>query len=90
MRAELDRAVTAYGETSGGTASIYSSAQLLADDKSTYEIVEELFLATLMRFPTAAEKEAFAQYRGREKSRAAAFQDTLWALINTREFILNH
>jgi prepilin-type N-terminal cleavage/methylation domain-containing protein len=32
MRAEIDRAVASYAETGGGTASIYSSAQLLADE----------------------------------------------------------
>jgi len=32
MRAEMDRAVTSWADTSGGTASIYTSAQLLADE----------------------------------------------------------
>jgi hypothetical protein len=32
MRAEMDRAVTSYADSSGGTASIYSTAQLLADE----------------------------------------------------------
>jgi hypothetical protein len=72
------------------TANTGRLAKLLKANPDDRAVLEELFLATLTRLPTAAEKEAFAQYRGREKSRAAAFQDTLWALINTREFILNH
>ena len=32
MRAEMDRAVTSYADSGGGTASIYSTAQLLADE----------------------------------------------------------
>src|SRR5207244_6682033 len=32
MRAEMDRAVTSYADSGGGTASIYSAAQLLADE----------------------------------------------------------
>ena len=32
MRAEMDRAVASYAETSGGTASVYDSAQLLANE----------------------------------------------------------
>ena len=72
------------------TANTGRLAKLLKANPDDGAVLEELFLATLTRFPTAAEKEAFAQYRGRVKSRAAAFQDTLWALINTREFILNH
>ena len=53
-------------------------------------LFDELFLATLSRLPTAAEKAAFVKYKDSESNRAALFQDTLWALINTREFILNH
>jgi hypothetical protein len=79
--------------------------QLLASKKTDDEILEELFLATLTRFPTEPEKQLFAEYRAKKgqeipdtKSKAnanpadrqMAFVDTLWALINTREFILNH
>jgi hypothetical protein len=37
-----------------------------------------------------AEKELFAATRAQQKDRERAFTDALWALINTREFILNH
>ena len=57
---------------------------------SDAKVLEELFLAALGRPPTEAEKEHFAEYRQRKQNRQQAFQDTLWALINTREFILNH
>jgi hypothetical protein len=53
-------------------------------------VFEELVLATLSRPPTEAEQAAFAEYRARESNRQTAFTDSLWALINTREFILNH
>lgn len=65
-------------------------AQLLKDNKSDDEILDELFLATLSRLPKDAEREAFNNHRGDNRNRQAVFQDTLWALINTREFILNH
>jgi hypothetical protein len=63
---------------------------LLKSKKSDDEILDELFLATLTRLPSADEKQAFAEHRKEEKDRAAAFTDTMWALINTREFVLNH
>jgi hypothetical protein len=85
---------------------------LLESDKTDDEILEELFLATLTRFPTAAERKHFADYRAARKAsipvpvetpkkgkappkpaltqRETVFLDTLWALINTREFITNH
>jgi hypothetical protein len=65
-------------------------AGLLKSKKTDQEILDELFLATLTRFPSEDEKQLFATYRASRKDRQTAFTDTLWALINTREFILNH
>jgi Protein of unknown function (DUF1549)/Protein of unknown function (DUF1553) len=58
-----------------------------ADDKAA---LEELFLATLTRKPTADEVEQFLEIRKKKTDRQAAFQAALWALINTTEFIFNH
>jgi Protein of unknown function (DUF1549)/Protein of unknown function (DUF1553) len=63
---------------------------LLKSSKTDEQILEELFLATLTRYPTEADRRQFADYRKTVTARRAAFTDTLWALINTREFILNH
>src|SRR5262249_51970877 len=86
--------------------------QLLKSDKSDEQVLEELFLATLTRPPTDAEKTLFLEYRksaeppkppenapkkgknaptkDKQNARQKAFTDAAWALINTREFILNH
>lgn len=64
--------------------------ELLATSKSDEELVEELFLATLSRFPTAREKEKLTAHIQNKKERRAGVIDVAWALINTREFILNH
>ena len=64
--------------------------QLLKSKMSDDEILEELFLATLSRRPTDADRKFFADYRQTVNDRRTLFTDTLWALINTREFILNH
>jgi hypothetical protein len=65
---------------------------LLGCGRPDAEIVEELFLATLCRAPAGDECQAALDHvRGRsDRDREAAFVDILWALINTREFILNH
>ena len=42
---------------------------LLRTKKTDDEIFEELFLATMCRFPTAREKTAFTDYRAGEKNR---------------------
>ncbi len=64
--------------------------RLLAAGMTDDEVLDELFLATLSRLPDAADRRAFRDHRRRALDRRAALTDTLWALINTREFILNH
>lgn len=64
--------------------------RLLKTSKADNEILDELFLATLTRLPSDSDRKSFAAYRQTETDRRAAFTDTVWALINTREFILNH
>lgn len=64
--------------------------KLLRERMNDDELLEELFVATLGRRPTDDEKGAFAGHVISEPNRAKRFQDALWALINTREFILNH
>ncbi len=54
------------------------------------ELVDELFLATLTRKPKDEEKEFALKHMVEAKNRAEAITEVLWALVNTREFILNH
>ena len=72
-------------EANAGRAVKVAKAKL-SDEKT----VEELFLATLSRFPTEAEREKSLTHLREEKDRVNGVQDLMWALINTREFILNH
>ena len=54
------------------------------------EVVDELFLATLSRLPDAREKQGALERVKAAGDRTKGFTDVLWALINTREFVLNH
>jgi hypothetical protein len=65
-------------------------AKLFAEKKPDSEAIEELFLATLSRLPDERERSAARAHVSGKKERTRAFADVLWALINTREFILNH
>lgn len=66
-------------------------ASLLAKSKQPDDkIVEELFLATLSRKPLEKESAKAVEFLKGATNRTEALQDILWALINTREFILNH
>ncbi len=54
------------------------------------QVVEELYLLALARRPSAAEMSNVQGYLTEEKDRKAAFEDLLWALLNTKEFLFNH
>ncbi|VTT96616.1 Uncharacterized protein OS=Singulisphaera acidiphila (strain ATCC BAA-1392 / DSM 18658 / VKM B-2454 / MOB10) GN=Sinac_5986 PE=4 SV=1: PSCyt2: PSD1 [Gemmataceae bacterium] len=65
-------------------------AALAASKLTPEELAEELFLATLSRLPTAEQKADAAEAIKTAKTRAEGITDVMWALVNTREFILNH
>ena len=55
--------------------------------------IEVLFLATLSRPPTAAERDElkrFVEQPGEKRDSAAALGDLFWALLNSSEFLYNH
>lgn len=64
------------------------ATQLCATYPSDPALVEELYLRTLSRFPSPAER-AYAEGLLKHR-RAQAVEDLLWALVNTREFSYNH
>ncbi len=62
---------------------------LATSGKQPGEIIEELFLATLSRFPTSAERELFLGLF-ESLDRRQATEDVLWTLLNTKRFIFVH
>jgi hypothetical protein len=55
--------------------------------------IETLFLATVSRPPTVAEKAHLVKYvegGGPRKDSKKALGDVFWALLNSSEFTLNH
>ena len=54
------------------------------------QLTEQLYLTTLGRKPTPAEREAVIRQRSAADPREAFFADLLWALLNTKEFAFNH
>jgi Protein of unknown function (DUF1553)/Protein of unknown function (DUF1549) len=63
---------------------------ILTDKKTDAEIIEELFLATLSRFPTKDEAAKCLEHLTKTPNKQNACNDMLWALLNTTEFIFNH
>lgn len=66
---------------------------LKADFFSDEQRVETLFLATLSRYPTPAERDTVVSFLNEAKDdqeRAQSLSDALWALLNSAEFTLIH
>ncbi|MBT4693408.1 MAG: DUF1553 domain-containing protein [Planctomycetaceae bacterium] len=65
--------------------------RLVESNLSEVDIVDELYLSTLSRFPVAEERELMVSvFADPSTSRQTAVEDILWTLINTREFVFNH
>jgi uncharacterized protein DUF1549/uncharacterized protein DUF1553 len=60
----------------------------LAAGKTDEEILEELYLAALCRKPTGVEAKKLLALLADAKDRRAAWEDVLWAVVNSKEFLL--
>jgi hypothetical protein len=66
-------------------------ARLVKNGKGGDEVIEELFLATLSRRPTAQEMQVVRRKFEEGKDNPTEFyRDLLWALFNSKEFSFNH
>ena len=64
--------------------------KLLNEMKDDAKLLDELYLMTLSRLPTSAERDVANKYVRESKSRSEAFEDLLWSLLNRREFLVMH
>ena len=65
--------------------------QLADSTKSPDEIVTELYLVTLSRPPSDAERKlATDAFQADKATRQSATEDVFWALLNSAEFVFNH
>jgi hypothetical protein len=63
---------------------------LVKDKRSDKEKIEELFLWTFARPPSAEDLQvALEHIQKHAANKAVAYQDILWALVNTKEFCFN-
>ena len=65
-------------------------AKLLGTKRPHDEIVRELYLATLCRFPTQAELELSRKFLVENPNPKEVYEDLLWALINSKQFLFVH
>jgi len=55
------------------------------------ELIKNIYLTILSRYPTKSEAETAEKYfQGQGVTRKTAIEDLAWALINTKEFLYRH
>lgn len=64
--------------------------RLMKDQVPHDQIVDELYLGSLSRFPNAEEKTKIKYFVDAIENKTEAYQDLLWTLMNSREFMFNH
>jgi hypothetical protein len=64
--------------------------KLIAEGKSDAFILDEVYLATLGRYPSEREKMIALLDIDLSKDRRLAWEDVQWALLNQKEFLFNH
>ena len=64
--------------------------RLVKSDAGDQAIIEELYLASLCRFPTETERAALEKLIAESPTRREGVEVLTWALIGSREFAYNH
>ena len=64
--------------------------RLMAAGASDAEIIDELYLAALTRYPRQEEQDGLEQLIQRSPSRREGLKNLVWALLASREFAHNH
>lgn len=66
------------------------ATRIAKEMKDDNQRIDEVFLTTLSRWPTDAERQACGKYLKEAESPEKGVQGLSWSLVNTREFFLQH
>jgi len=64
--------------------------RLITAKKTDQEILEDIYLETLSRFPTKEDATIALSHLAKAKDKRKGWEDIQWALINTKEFLFRH
>jgi hypothetical protein len=64
--------------------------RLLAKKTSDLELLNELYLSTLSRLPTAFDVQVALGHVAKAQDKRKAWEDVHWALLNAKEFLFRH
>ncbi|HEY2784135.1 MAG TPA: DUF1549 and DUF1553 domain-containing protein [Fimbriiglobus sp.] len=62
--------------------------KLMAANASPTQMLDDLYVATLSRPPTASEAAGLLDYVEKAKNKRTAWEDVAWGLVNAKEFLL--
>ena len=65
-------------------------AEAGGDRLNTTVLIDQVWLRTVGRLPTDAERERAVKHLAEAKSVAEGISDLLWVMMNSKEFMLNH
>ena len=66
------------------------AAKLATEQRSDEEKIRELYLIALSRQPRSDELAAATGYVAGKENKREAFEDVVWTLVNSKEFMFNH
>jgi hypothetical protein len=85
LQAKIQKADAALNPPPQEEAKPVAAAQLDADD-----LIKAAYLRSLSRLPSDSELETSKKFLAQAETPISGARDLLWALINTKEFIVNH
>ena len=62
--------------------------RLLEAGASDSDLLSEFYLAAVCREPTPAEQAAVEAHLSKARDRRSGWEDVVWALLNSKEFLL--
>jgi hypothetical protein len=66
------------------------AVELAKDKRPHAERLTDLYLVAYGRKPTADELATLTAYVEKRNGTQTAYEDVIWAVINTKEFLFNH
>ena len=65
-------------------------SEAIGEHFDTSTLIEQVCLRTVSRLPTNADRERAVKHLAEASSVADGIRDLLWAMMNSKEFLLNH
>ncbi|MGI9497702.1 MAG: DUF1549 and DUF1553 domain-containing protein [Mariniblastus sp.] len=86
----LSKQIKTLAKTKRSWEAKLATAQKSKGELNVQQVVEEAYLRTLSRFPTEEELDRCKQHIQEDEDLVKGVTGVLWALVNTKEFIVNH